>query len=308
MPSWPQPRLPQVTPQPHPPICAPATFPAWAPAACAPSLDSGSSLAPARRAHLPAAPAQDSGRRRSADMPVWGMDSHGADSPGRGRLSRSGKSHSTCFGVFLVIVCVCILRYPVLLAGPHRGGARGECSILEREGVSRGFETSPTFADQRPLRSGIFHPSAASLFPLAGLAPQVGHVTQLMFPPPPQASDSAKTLPPKSPHLELHGTVVSARPGVSPDPTPSFDTSSLLCPGQSRQLIAHTAVCVRMRVRCQVITIKILLSRSVPWREGTSCEVPELGAHGGRASRCHCPPILYRAAVAISPWTSHRAP
>lgn len=189
MPSWPQPRLPQVTPQPHPPICAPATFPAWAPAACAPSLDSGSSSAglpqPGAPTSLPPLPRirDDDG----ADMPVWGMDSHGADSPGRGRLSRSGKSHSTCFGVFLVIVCVCILRYPVLLAGPHRGGACGECSILEREGVSRGFETSPTFADQRPLRSGIFHPSAASLFPLAGLAPQVGHVTQLMFPlhPPP---------------------------------------------------------------------------------------------------------------------------
>lgn len=246
MPSWPQPRLPQVTPAAPPAHLCSCHVPGLGSSCVCTQPGQRKQLggpAPARRAHLPAAPAQDSGRRRSADMPVWGMDSHGADSPGRGRLSRSGKSHSTCFGVFLVIVCVCILRYPVLLAGPHRGGARGECSILEREGVSRGFETSPTFADQRPLCSGIFHPSAASLFPLAGLAPQVGHVTQLMFPPHPQASDSAKTLPPKSPHLELHGTVVSARPGVSPDPTPSFDTSSLLCPGQSCQSPIQPCVC-----------------------------------------------------------------
>lgn len=206
MPSWPQPRLPQVTPAAPPAHLCSCHVPGLGSSCVCTQPGQRKQLgrpAPARRAHLPAAPAQDSGRRRSADMPVWGMDSHGADSPGRGRLSRSGKSHSTCFGVFLVIVCVCILRYPVLLAGPHRGGARGECSILEREGVSRGFETSPTFADQRPLCSGIFHPSAASLFPLAGLAPQVGHVTQLMFPPHPRRLTPRRPSPPSHPILNF---------------------------------------------------------------------------------------------------------
>lgn len=124
--------------------------------------------------------------------------------------------------------------------------------------------------------------------------------------PPTRRLTPRRPSPAKSAHLELHGTAVSARPGIFSRSNPLIQLRQLALL-RAKPPIAHRAVCVRACVRCQVITIKILLNGSFPWREGTSWEIPELGAHGGRASRCHCPPVLYRAAVAISPWTSWAA-
>lgn len=144
----------------------------------------------------------------------------------------------------------------------------------------------PTLADPCPLPTGTFHGSEAC-FPLS--VSHTAHATPTRCP-------SSQRHPPslKAAHLELQGTLLSAKPGGSPNSTPSLNIASSFCPGKAASCpikpcmcvylqLSHKAMCVHVCVCPGVLSTRRVpgscghFSLNIPGCSLTSVPAPTLG-------------------------------